>query len=388
MNGLLRFAGLSDEFRAKVLQIGRRLLIVLVPVAVLALQPPTGWTYRIGSKALVYDQRARYFVDPAARIEVVYSNLEQGRGLAYDASRSTLVVADAWQGILPLKMPPPVQPPRARDVCPEEHCVSVDQGGLLLDRAGDLLLSDTHVGRLVVRDGATFEFKGTVGGTVFRKVHDAVMLPSGVLMVGESDLEDLDPEGRPTKGALYQVFSDRTERIDASVSHPLGLAYSPGERRVYVSDVGPSLKRWLYFQEGGGAWKQTGVLWSEPVVGIRTRPLLQDIVIGTGSVDATERMNVEEVKAAEREAAREAIFAAALDGIYVFHPDGALLAKYVLGDVVAGLAWGDNGELYLTSGRRVGRLQTRSKKAASERPESVTPRPTSPAAGASPNSPL
>jgi sugar lactone lactonase YvrE len=374
MISVLRFAGLTDEFRQKVVRIGNRLLIVLVPVAVLAFQPHARSTYQIGSRALIYDQRAQYFVDPAARIEVVYSNLEEGRGLAYDTSRSTLIVADAFQGLIPLKMPPPVSPPRAGEVCPERHCISVDHGGLLLDRAGDLLLSDTQVGRLVVRDGASFEFKGTVGSiTLLRKVHDATMLPEGVLIVGESDLEDEDPEGRPTRGALYAVSADRTEKIDAVVSHPVGLAYSPGERRLYVSDLGAAMKRWIYFQRAGSQWRQTGVLWSEPIAGLRTRPLLQDMAIGTGRVDSSAGLNPAEASVAEREAAREVVFAAGLDGIYVFHPDGALLAKYVLGDVVTGLAWGDGGDLYLTSGRRVGMLRTRATAVASERPESVKP---------------
>jgi sugar lactone lactonase YvrE len=364
----------TDEFRQKIVRIVFRLMIVFIPAAVLALQPRARSTYQVGSKALIYDPRAQYFVDPAARIEVVYSNLEEGRGLAYDASRSTLVVADAFQGLIPLRMPPPVAPPRAAEVCPERHCISVDHGGLLLDRAGDLLLSDTHVGRLVVRDGVSFEFKGTVGTiTLFRKVHDATMLPDGMLIVGESDLEDVDPEGRPTRGALYSVSSDRTEKIDVVVSHPVGVAYSPAEQRLYVSDLGTTSKRWIYLQRAGRQWRQTGVLWSEPIAGVRTRPLLQDIAIGTGRVASSAGLNQAEAAVAEREAAREIVFAAGLDGIYVFHPDGALLAKYVLGDVVTGLAWGDNGDLYLTSGRRVGMLRTRSKAVASERPERVKP---------------
>jgi hypothetical protein len=97
------------------------------------------------------------------------------------------------------------------------------------------------------------------------------------------------------------------------------------------------------------------------------------MAIGTGRVEAGAGLNPAEARVAEREAAREVVFAAGLDGVYVFHPDGALLAKYVLGDVVTGLAWGDDGDLYLASGRRVGMLRTRSKALASEWPQSVKP---------------
>jgi hypothetical protein len=212
----------------------------------------------------------------------------------------------------------------------------------------------------VIRNAMSGAWAGEVGNQVFKNVHDAVVLPSGELIVGESDLQEVDSQGRRTQGALYTVWDDYAQRFEGtSVTHPVGLAYAPGGRRLYVADIAPDAKRWLYFRQNElGRWSQSGVLWTEPIPRNAPTPSLQDMVIGNGT---------------GMEAASEAVFAAGYDGLYVFHSDGALLAKYVLGEVVRGLAWGPDGLLYLTIGRRVGELRTKASPVWSDRPQSLWP---------------
>jgi sugar lactone lactonase YvrE len=360
-----RTTSTGDERVDKLKLIASRLWPLFVLVLLIPMLPRVLADYEIGSRALVYDQRAVNFLNVDARVRVINAGLEEGRGLAYDSSRFSLLVADSWEGIVEI----PRWDGRWQDaevimpgsaVCPERYCAPVNHGGLLLDLEGYVLLSETHLGRLVVRDKVNGRYVGEVGNRVFRHVHDAVMLPSGVLVVGESDLEEVDREGRRTRGGLYTVWSDHTEAFEnAAVTNPVGLAYAPGNRRLYVADIDGGTKRWLYYsQDAQGAWKHVGVLWTEPLPPGRVPPTLQGMVIGNGT--GMERTS-------------EAVFAAGFDGLYVFHSDGALLAKYVLGDIVRGVAWGPDGMLYLTVGRRVGELRTKASPVWSDRPQSLWP---------------
>ena len=90
------------------------------------------------------------------------------------------------------------------------------------------------------------------------------------------------------------------------------------------------------------------------------------------------------------------LFVAGPGGLYLFHPDGTLLAKFVLSERVTGLAWDEwksnrpdlaNQEihqLYMTVGHRIARLHT------IVGPEPLAtrrPRPTPPVSGAGALSP-
>jgi hypothetical protein len=57
------------------------------------------------------------------------------------------------------------------------------------------------------------------------------------------------------------------------------------------------------------------------------------------------------------EESREIVFAGGSDGLYVIDPAGLLLAKYSLGRPVSGVDWGGSGELFFSSGRIIGVLR-------------------------------
>src|SRR3954452_20934563 len=54
------------------------------------------------------------------------------------------------------------------------------------------------------------------------------------------------------------------------------------------------------------------------------------------------------------------VFAAGPGGLYVFHPDGTLLARFLLSEPIASLAWDKRrAVLHMTVGHRICRLRTK-----------------------------
>jgi gluconolactonase len=56
------------------------------------------------------------------------------------------------------------------------------------------------------------------------------------------------------------------------------------------------------------------------------------------------------------------VFATAVNGVYVFAPDGKLLGRIVTGDKTANCGWGDDGTvLYLATNDKLTRVKTATK---------------------------
>jgi gluconolactonase len=139
----------------------------------------------------------------------------------------------------------------------------------------------------------------------------------------------------------------------------VGIAYSQCSHRLYVTDAREDQTVWYFFQEQSGVWTSAGVLASEPADRAATPPVLQGIAVSCPA-EGDARSGGE-------------IFAAGPGGLFVYGPDGTLIARFVLSERIAGLTWGPEGALYMTIGHRLARLVTNAGKAQTD----VPARPTS-----------
>jgi hypothetical protein len=356
--------------------------VIAVVYAVMAGIPPS--PHEIGTHAIVFDERARSFVtdgnkgsETRHRIRVVDFGLEQGMGLAFKPGEPAHVyVADAWDAIFDCELDRRNGDPRcvndsdtrkrrvpALDVCPFGQCIAVEHGGLALRPAGILYVSDAHQRRVSKRDLSNPSKVESIGEEVLGRIHDVGLFGDAVIVaegpvddgrdVDEKDANEQDAadtsEKVRKKGSVYELSATGIKTpVKADFTHPVGVAYSSRTRRLYVVDISGRVETWRYFERAQQSWKEKGVLWTQTLPNGDDWPRLQSMVIG---------------EAAGTDG--EGIFAAGPDGLYVFHSDGTLLAKYVLRTPVSGLVWGHydpkekTTELFMTVGRRLSVLMTK-----------------------------
>lgn len=379
--------------------------IPYIPVVGAALHghtdPDDHFVERIGSPAIVYDARAYQILecdtppcdlyddnlDYNLRIEVLDSGLIEGRGLAYDGDQARLIVADAWEGLYGYWPDVPKQRPDRLPwirVCPGGHCQDVDHRGLAYDPdASRIVVTDFHQHRLALRH-PTGEFERAIGGNrLIDGVTDVTLAEPGAFFVsatGEGAAAVGVGAARTATGAVYHVTDNDAKPIVTGLQRPIGLAFSPCQQRLYIADSSPGrLTLYFFTQDAHSEWQRAGALATLPAdPGAPPAPLSGMAVAACRPANS----------AAGSDVAGGELFVAGPGGLYLFHPDGTLLAKFVLNERVTALAWDEwiaarrdpSGrevhQLYMTVGHRIARLH------AVVGPEPLAtrrPRPTPPA---------
>jgi gluconolactonase len=206
---------------------------------------------------------------------------------------------------------------------------SGNSNGNTVDRQGRLITCE-HGGRRVSRtehDGTVVTLADKFEGKRFNSPNDAVVKSDGSIWftdptygidtdyegnkaeseIGAANVYRLDPE----TGALTAVITD--------LLRPNGLAFSLDEKLLYVTDTGRSHKpdhpRAMHVYDVDGATAKNG---------------RQFVLCNAGGFDGF-RLDT---------AGR--IWAGAGDGVHCFHPDGTLIGKIKVPEVVANVAWGGN----------------------------------------------
>jgi hypothetical protein len=370
--------------------------------------PDDHWIERIGSPAIVYDPRAyRIFacatgscdhldndnLDYSVRIEVLDSGLIEGRGLAYDGDRGRLIVADAFEGLYGYLPDLPKEPlnrlPWIR-VCPGGYCQDVDHRGLAYDPdTSQIVVTDFHQHRLALRL-PTGEFVRSIGGSrLLDGVTDVTLAERGAFFVSATgEGSPASDDERKAKGAVYHVMETDTKAVVTGLQRPIGVAFSPCQQRLYIADSTPdALTLYFFTQDAHSEWQRAGALATLPAD--RDVPPAPLSGIAVAACRPADSAGIPVVMGGGE------VFVAGPGGLYLFHSDGTLLAKFVLNERVTALAWDEwiaerhnpsdpeIHQLYMTVGHRLARLHTIS------RPEPLAtrrPRPT-PAASSTADSP-
>ncbi len=218
--------------------------------------------------------------------------------------------------------------------------------GLAFDAAGRLLFA-AHGDRRIARieaDGKTTTLADRYEGKRINSPNDLVLKSNG-------DLHFTDPPfGLPGTfddvkkelafQGVYRLSRDgKLTLLTRDLKAPNGIAFSPDEKTLYVSDsLGP---RWMAFEV-----RPDGTLANGHV-------LLEGAEFKKNGAGVPDGLKVD---------AQGNIFGAGPGGIYVIAPDGTLLGRFDFGVATGNCAWGEDGStLFITSNHAVYRIRLTAK---------------------------
>jgi gluconolactonase len=216
--------------------------------------------------------------------------------------------------------------------------------GLALDPSGRLVFAQ-HGDRRISRR----EADGQVTVLVDRYRGKRINSPNDLVFRSNGDLYFTDPpfglprtfedpaKELPFQGVYRLARDGSLTLLTTELSAPNGIAFSPDERTLYVSNADSKRLVWMAF------------------------PLKADGTLGRGRVhyDATESARGRRGTADGMKVDREGnIFGAGPGGVYVIAPDGKLLGWFDFGGNVGNVAWGEDGStLFITANAAVYRVR-------------------------------
>jgi gluconolactonase len=218
--------------------------------------------------------------------------------------------------------------------------------GLYPDGPGAVLLADTG-NRMVARLDLATRKKLPVAtrfeGRKFSTPNDVVRTRSGVVFFtdppyGFRKADAAEQKEQPING-VYRVAVDGTVTvIEKSLTRPNGVALSPDERTLYVTQSEPARAIVMAYALDAGA----------RVIGSKVFHDATDLV-AAGASGLTDGLTV---------AADGTIFTSAPGGVLVLSKEGKRLGRIATGKTIANCKFGDDGRtLYLTSSNMLARIR-------------------------------
>jgi len=218
--------------------------------------------------------------------------------------------------------------------------------GLYAEPAGTVLLADSGT-RVVARFDPATKRKTTLAaayeGKRFNSPNDLVRRSDGVVFFTDPPygLKGLDdsPAKELKFNGVYRIDTDGSVHLlDEGLSFPNGIALSPDERTLYVSNSDPARPVWMaYSLDAQG-----------DAVGKRVFADASDL-LGEGVPGLPDGMAV---------AGDGRLFATGPGGVLVFDADGKRLGRIETGSAISNCAFGDDGRtLYMTSHKLLARIR-------------------------------
>ena len=220
--------------------------------------------------------------------------------------------------------------------------------GLAYDPEGRLVLAE-HGDRRVAR----LERNGRKTTLVDRFDGKRINSPNDLVFKSNGDLYFTDPPfGLPKsfddtrkelafQGVYRYSKNGKLTLLTRDIKAPNGIAFSPDEKRLYVSNADPSNAVWMVYEVG-------------PNGNIANGKVLFNATAWTKS-----KKGVPDGMKVDREGN---LFAAGPGGIYVISPDGAHLGSIETNVPTGNVAWGEDGSsLFIASNTNVYRLRLTTK---------------------------
>jgi len=209
--------------------------------------------------------------------------------------------------------------------------------GLLLNSEGQLVLCQ-HGDRRIAKMDAPLENPKSVFTTIahnyqgmqFNSPNDATFHSSGELYLTDPPygLEQLldDPKKQTPFQGVYRVRNDgQVDLLTDELSRPNGIAFSPDEKTLYVTNSDPERAIWMAYDVDEGGSVSNGRIFFDATDKTSTEKGLPDGL----------KVNSEGI-----------IFATGPGGVYVFSPDATVLGIIQTGEATSNCAL-DTDEKYL-----------------------------------------
>jgi gluconolactonase len=216
--------------------------------------------------------------------------------------------------------------------------------GLAIDRSGHLLLAE-HGDRRIAR----LEADGRKTTLVDRFEGKRLNSPNDLILKSNGDIYFTDPPfGLPGTFndprrelpfcGVYRLSGDgRLTLLTKEIKAPNGIAFSPDEKTLYVTDVSAERPAWLAYDVKDDGTITNGRLFFDAKPFTKTR---------RGAPDGLK---------VDRDGN---LFATGPGGIYIFAPDATHLGFIETGVPTANCAWGDDGSvLYITADKAIYRIR-------------------------------
>ena len=219
--------------------------------------------------------------------------------------------------------------------------------GITLDAQGRVVFC-AHGDRRIVR----VEADGSRTTLAFRYADRHINSPNDLVFKSNGDLYFTDPPfglpgafddpGKAPYQGVYRTAPDGTTTLlIKDIKAPNGIAFSPDEKTLYVSDVDPKRPAWLAYDVQSNGTVANGRVFFDAT---RWR---KDPYFGPDGFKVDRQGN---------------LFGARPGGISVIAPDGRLLGTIETGRPTSNVAWGEDGSvLYVTGGSAVYRIKMATK---------------------------
>ena len=280
------------------------------------------------SDFVILDDRFKRCVKTSARVEQLYTGCRWAEGPAYFPAFRSLIWSDIPNDRL-------LRWDEASGVTGVFRSPAGYTNGNTIDRQGRLV-SCEHGNRRVSRtepDGSITVIADRYQGKRLNSPNDVVVHGDGAVWFTDPPYGiDSDYEGHlaePEVDGNYVYRADpatgRVRIVVDDLDRPNGLAFSPDERRLYVSDTGPSKRGQMrVFEVGEEGQLRGGELFATCTEG----------AFDGFRADSAGR-----------------IWASARDGVHCYDPDGTLLGKVLVPEPVANVAFGGpkRNRLFITA---------------------------------------
>jgi gluconolactonase len=298
------------------------------------------------------DPKLDELIPKDAKIEVLSSRFEWAEGPVWDKASGTLFFSDVianqvmqWKEgegvhvyLRPSGYTGPLRP---------RYSMEPGSNGLMMDREGRLI-SCEHGDRrvsILTKGGGKRTLVDNYEGKRLNSPNDGCIKSNGDIYFTDPPYGLPQQEGPPREldfCGVYRLATDgKLTLLTKEMTRPNGIAFSPGEKILYVAQSDFKAAIWKAF------------------------PVLDDGTLGPGKVFADMTSVAGKLPGLPdgmKVDAKGNLFATAPGGCYVFSPDGKVLGRIDTGEKTANCAWGNDGSvLYLCADMYICRVKTTTK---------------------------